>query len=74
MNKTKGHFIGLVPLIIFLVLYMGVGLFSGSFDNMPLMVGILIATAVALLLDKPSERLSLNEKIEILSSNATTIP
>ena len=64
MNKTKGHFIGLVPLIAFLVLYMGVGLFSGSFDNMPLMVGILIATAVALLLNKPSESLSLNEKIE----------
>ena len=70
MNKTKGHFIGLVPLIVFLVLYMGVGLFSGSFDNMPLMVGILIATAVALLLDKPSERLSLNEKIEIFCHGA----
>ena len=70
MNKTKGHFIGLVPLIIFLVLYMGVGLFSGSFDNMPLMVGILIATAVALSLNKPSERLSLNEKIEIFCHGA----
>ena len=70
MNKTKGHFIGLVPLIVFLVLYMGVGLFSGSFDNMPLMVGILIATAIALLLDKPSERLSLNEKIEIFCHGA----
>ena len=70
MNKTKGHFIGLVPLIAFLVLYMGVGLFSGSFDNMPLMVGILIATAVALLLNKPSESLSLNEKIEIFCRGA----
>ena len=70
MNKTKGHFIGLVPLIIFLVLYMGVGLFSGSFDNMPLMVGILIATAVALLLDKPSERPSLNKKIEFFCHGA----
>lgn len=63
MNKQKGHFIGLVPLIVFLVLYMGVGLFSGSFDNMPLMVGILIATAVALSFNKPTESLSLNEKI-----------
>lgn len=70
MNKTKGHFIGLVPLIVFLVLYMGVGLFSGSFDNMPLMVGILIATAVALTLNKPSESLSLNEKIEIFCHGA----
>lgn len=70
MNKTKGHFIGLVPLIVFLVLYMGVGLFSGSFDNMPLMVGILIATAVALSLNKPTESLSLNEKIEIFCRGA----
>lgn len=70
MNKTKGHFIGLVPLIVFLVLYMGVGLFSGSFDNMPLMVGILIATAVALSLNKPTESLSLNEKIEIFCHRA----
>ena len=70
MNKQKGHFIGLVPLIVFLVLYMGVGLFSGSFDNMPLMVGILIATAVALSFNKPTESLSLNEKIEIFCHGA----
>ncbi|MDT2831344.1 hypothetical protein P7H62_10215 [Vagococcus carniphilus] len=42
-KKKKGHFMGMVPLIIFLILYMATGLISGSFENMPLMVGILIA-------------------------------
>ncbi|WP_457390114.1 Na+/H+ antiporter NhaC family protein [Vagococcus carniphilus] len=56
-KKKKGHFMGMVPLIIFLILYMATGLISGSFENMPLMVGILIASAIALLMnnkDKPS--------------------
>lgn len=52
-NKVnKGSFLGLVPLLVFLVLYMFTGLSTGSFENMPLMVGILIASAVALILNK----------------------
>ena len=38
-NEKKGSFLGLLPLIVFLVAYMGTGLGTGSFDNMPLMTG-----------------------------------
>ena len=51
-NEKKGSFLGLLPLIVFLVAYMGTGLGTGSFDNMPLMTGIAIASGVALLLNK----------------------
>ena len=34
-NEKKGSFLGLLPLIVFLVAYMGTGLGTGSFDNMP---------------------------------------
>ena len=38
-TPNKGQFMGLVPLLIFLVLYMLTGLVSGNFENMPLMIG-----------------------------------
>ena len=55
LNK-KGNFLGLLPLIVFLVLYMSTGIFTGSFDNMPLMIGIMIASGIGLALKKPGER------------------
>lgn len=66
MNK-KSSIIGLIPLGAFLVLYMGIGIFTGSFDNMPLMVGILIASAIGLLLNKPGEdkKTTFEEKVLI---------
>ncbi len=50
MENKKGSFLGLVPLIAFLLIYISMGIFSGSFDNMPLLVGILIASGIALLI------------------------
>ena len=68
MNK-KGSIVGLIPLIVFLALYMGIGIFTGSFDNMPLMVGILMAVGVGLVLKKPGENKDLKttfeEKVDI---------
>lgn len=66
MNK-KSSIIGLIPLIAFLVLYMGIGIFTGSFDNMPLMVGIMLASGIGLLLNKPGEekKTSFEEKVLI---------
>jgi Na+/H+ antiporter NhaC len=73
-NSNKGNFWGLSPLIVFLVIYLGMGLFSGSFDNMPLMVGILIASGVALTLQKPGatkeNRVSFDEKVTIYCKGA----
>lgn len=64
-QKEKGNFMGLMPLIVFLVAYMGTGLGTGSFDNMPLMTGIAIASGVAMILNKKGEKTSFEEKIEI---------
>ncbi len=64
-NEKKGSFLGLLPLIVFLVAYMGTGLGTGSFDNMPLMTGIAIASGVALLLNKRDKKTPFEEKIAL---------
>ncbi len=66
MNK-KSNFIGLMPLIVFLVLFMGTGIITGDFGNMPLLLGMVIASAFALCLDKKGEDTSLEEKLDIFS-------
>lgn len=55
-SKKKGWIVGLLPLIIFLALYMGMGIHTGSFESLPLMVGILIASGIALALKEPSSK------------------
>lgn len=53
--KKKGHFKGILPLIAFLIIYMATGLLSGDFESMPLLIGIIIALAIALILNKKNE-------------------
>ena len=48
--EKKGNFLGLVPLIVFLVIYALIGIFVKQFDKLPLLVGIFIASAVAIAL------------------------
>lgn len=64
-GKKTGSFIGLLPLIVFLVAYMGTGIGTGSFDNMPLMSGIAIASAVALIINRKSKKTSFEDKITL---------
>lgn len=66
----KGNFKGMLPLLIFLILYMFTGLSTGSFENMPLMVGITIACAVALMMNKKDEKISFDEKVTIFCKGA----
>lgn len=65
--KKKNSFIGLLPLVFFLVIYMGTGILSGEFSGMPLLLGFIFASGFALLLDKPGEKTSLDDKLEIFS-------
>lgn len=51
-KRGKGSFWGLVPLLTFLVLYVLTGVTTHDFSKMPLMIGILIASAVALMMNK----------------------
>jgi len=64
-SVKKGSFKGLMPLIIFLVLYVLTGVVSGKFDSMPLLVGIIIATIVSFVFSPPegTEKLSFDQKL-----------
>lgn len=65
--KNKGSIIGLYPLIFFLVIYMATGIISGDFGAMPLLLGFIFAAGFGLLLNKPGEKLSLDDKVDIFS-------
>ena len=63
-KRREGSFIGFIPLIAFLVIYFAMGLITGSFDNMPLLIGMFIATAISLVIKSPTaEKLSFTEKV-----------
>jgi Na+/H+ antiporter NhaC len=71
-KKANGSFLGLVPLCVFLALYFAIGIGTGSFDNMPLMIGITIAIGVALSLNKKNEeKITFEEKVEIFCKGAS---
>ncbi len=65
--QSKGTIKGLLPLIFFLVLYMGTGILSGNFSSMPLLLAFIITSAFSLLLDKNDGKTSLEEKISIFT-------
>lgn len=68
-EEKRGNILGLLPLALFLIVYLCTGLFSNSFDNMPLMIGIAIACMIAFFLQKPGvkkeERLKFDEKVTL---------
>lgn len=69
MNKNsnkKGSFMGLVPLVIFLVVYFAMGLGTGDFSNFPLMIGIFLASAIALFIQSPvAEKMSFTDRVTL---------
>ena len=44
----KGHVLGLLPIGIFLIIFVGTGIITGDFYIMPAVVGFLVALVVAL--------------------------
>lgn len=65
MNK-KGSFMGLMPLVIFLIVYFLMGIGTGSFDNFPLMIGIFLASAIALFMKSPcAEKKTFEERVNL---------
>lgn len=69
-KKKKGNFKGMLPLIIFLGLYMATGLLTGSFENMPLMVGILIAIGIAMGMNNKDKPTNFEERVTMFSKGA----
>ncbi|TPG88975.1 Na+/H+ antiporter NhaC family protein [Brevibacillus laterosporus] len=52
MKQTKGSAFALLPLGIFLVLFIGSGVITGDFYQLPIIVAILIAVTVALAMNR----------------------
>lgn len=65
MKKNRG--LALLPFIVFIVLFAGVGIISGDFYGMPALVAFLTALFVGMLQNKS---LSFNEKLVIISKGA----
>ncbi|SUM88319.1 Na+ H+ antiporter [Staphylococcus saprophyticus] len=68
MEETKkGNAWALIPLIIFMGMFLGVGIITGDFTTMPLNVAILVATIVGLVLNRKE---SFQKKVEIFTKGA----
>ncbi|GGE63663.1 Na+/H+ antiporter NhaC family protein [Priestia taiwanensis] len=52
MTETKGNPFALLPLVVFLALFIGSGIITGDFYKLPILVAILIAVAVALVMNR----------------------
>lgn len=61
---TKGRFIGLLPIIVFLVLFIGVGIFTGDIYAMPAVIAFIIALIVAFL---QNPKVKFYEKLKLVA-------
>ena len=64
MNEQKGKLVGLLPIGVFLVLFLGVGIVTKDFYSMPAIVAFLIALVVAFLQNK---KLNFQEKMHAIA-------
>lgn len=67
MNKNKGRAIALLPIGVFLLIFIGSGIITGDFYSMPAIVGFLIALIVAFMQNK---KLSFVQKLHMASKGA----
>jgi len=68
MEETKkGNAWALIPLIIFVGMFLGVGIATGDFTTMPLNVAILVASIIGLLLNRKE---AFQKKIEVFTKGA----
>lgn len=65
-SNKQGSFWGLAPLVIFLIVYFAMGLGTKDFNNFPLMIGIFLASAIALFVKSPcAEKMSFEERVNM---------
>ena len=67
MKNSRGNPLALLPLVIFLCLFLGSGIITGDFYKLPVLVAILIAAIVAFLFNRKE---SLTDKVERFSKGA----
>lgn len=62
--NEKGRLSALLPIGVFLVIFLGSGIVTGSFDSMPAIVGFLIALFVAFMQNR---KLGFQEKMKVIA-------
>lgn len=67
MSKEKGSIVALLPIGVFLALFIGSGIITGDFYSMPAEIGFLIALAVAFIQNR---KVGFNEKLSIVAKGA----
>ncbi len=67
-EKKKGNALALLPIGVFLVIFLGSGIITGDFYAMPAIVAFLIALAVAFFQNR---KLSFNEKITVIAKGVS---
>ena len=66
-ERNKGNLFALLPLAVFLLLFVGSGVITGDFYKMPVLVAFIISTAVALLSNRKE---SMSKKIDVFCKGA----
>ena len=64
--QKKGNLMALLPIVVFLVIFIGMGVITNDFYAMPAIVGFLIALAIAFLQNK---KLSFDEKFSVAAKS-----
>lgn len=67
MKETRGNGLALLPLGIFLALFIGSGIITGDFYKLPILVAISIAVGIALVMNRKE---SFNVKVERFAKGA----
>jgi Na+/H+ antiporter NhaC len=66
MEKQPAEsFLGLTPILLFMLLVIGSGVLTQNFSTMPILVAFVISAGFALLLNNKSSKLSISEKVDI---------
>ncbi|WP_412518058.1 Na+/H+ antiporter NhaC family protein [Staphylococcus simulans] len=66
-QREKGNAVALIPLILFVGLFLGVGIITGDFTKMPLNIAITIAVIVALIMNRKEK---FTDKVEVFTKGA----
>jgi Na+/H+ antiporter NhaC len=64
-KQPTGRFLGLTPILLFMLLVIGSGVLTQDFSTMPILVAFAISAGFALLLNNATSSLSITEKVDI---------
>jgi Na+/H+ antiporter NhaC len=64
-KPPTGRFLGLTPILLFMLLVIGSGVLTQNFSTMPILVAFAISAGFALLLNNSTSSLSIAEKVDI---------